>query len=528
VKLTDLPPAIQDLIATHETVAPTSDTEHKKNRPRVEKMRTDDAEQTSFRHELPPTSDPSREHSLFGEILDWMFAPLLLIWPLSIGVTFLIARSLADAPFDRVLEDRTNALSQQVSYENRKINLTLPKSAREILRADDEDDVYFQIIGMQGEVLAGEPSLPRPALYDFPEPGVVKLRTENFKGEEIRVAYVYVPMPSTVNEDKPVLVQVGETQVKRTRLANEIIKGVILPQAIVIPIALALVLFGLSRGLAPLKTIQGRIRDRNPDDLSPISPRGVPQEVAPLIESFNDLLLKLNRSVNAQKRFIADAAHQMKTPLAGLKMQAELASRLTDPKEQQKSLEQIAEVSERAARMISQMLALARTENLRSPSILEPVNLLRLTRDSLSDWLDAAKVKSIDLGFDDNDVASAIVDGHPILLKELLNNLVDNAINYTPDGGEVTVTIKRSLREGRWRIMLEIEDTGPGIDPSERELVFSRFYRVLGTLPAGSGLGLAIVKEIADQHDASIEIDYAHPKQVPPGTRIRVVFEAMF
>jgi two-component system, OmpR family, sensor histidine kinase TctE len=528
VKLTDLPPAIKDLIATHETVAPTAEDPPKKNRQRLENTDSHQTNKTSINSDFYRPIDPSREHSLFGEILDWMFAPLLLIWPLSIGVTFLIARSLADAPFDRVLEDRTNALSQQVSYENRKINLTLPKSAREILRADDEDDVYFQIIGMQGEVLAGEPSLPRPALYDFPEPGVVKLRTENFKGEEIRVAYVYVPMPSTVNEDKPVLVQVAETQVKRTRLANEIIKGVILPQAIVIPIALALVLFGLRRGLAPLKTIQGRIRDRNPDDLSPISPKGVPQEVAPLIESFNHLLLKLTHSVSAQKRFIADAAHQMKTPLAGLKMQAELASRLTDPKEQQKSLEQIAEASDRAARMISQMLALARTENLRSPTILEPVNLLRLTRDSLTDWLDAAKVKSIDLGFDDTDIASAIVDGHPILLRELLNNLVDNAINYTPAGGEITVTIKRGLRDDGWRVMLEIEDTGPGIDPAERELVFSRFYRVLGTLPAGSGLGLAIVKEIADQHDASIEIEYAHPEKQPPGTRVRVVFEAMF
>jgi two-component system, OmpR family, sensor histidine kinase TctE len=519
MKLSDLPPAIQDLIATRETIQPPVQTVAQKYRPRIPKGLSPSAQRTS---------DPSHEHSLFGEILDWMFAPLLLIWPLSIGVTFLIARSLADAPFDRVLEDRTTALAQQVSYENRKINLSLPKSAREILRADDEDDVYFQIIGMRGEILAGEASLPRPALYDFPEPGVVKLRTENFKGEEIRVAYMYVPTPSNIEEDKPVLVQVGETQVKRTRLANEIIKGVILPQAIVIPIALALVLFGLRRGLAPLKTMRARIRDRNPDDLSPISPRGVPQEVAPLIESFNDLLLKLTHSMNAQKRFIADAAHQMKTPLAGLKMQAELASRLTDPKEQQKSLEQIAQASDRAARMISQMLALARTENLRSPNILEPVDLLRLTRDSLSDWLDAAKKKSIDLGFDDTDIALALVDGHPILLRELLNNLVDNAINYTPEGGEITVSIKRSLREGGWRVLLEIEDSGPGIDIAEREHIFSRFYRILGTLPNGSGLGLAIVKEIADQHDATLEVEDAHPQSTPPGTRIRVVFEAMF
>jgi two-component system, OmpR family, sensor histidine kinase TctE len=519
MKLTDLPSAIQDLLATHETISEPVDSNP--HRQQVQAEQKANGRRSRVR-------DPSREHSLFGEILDWMFAPLLLIWPLAIGVTFLIARSLADAPFDRVLEDRTTALSQQVSYENRKVNLTLPKSAREILRADEEDDIYFQIIGMQGEFLSGEPNLPRPSLYDFPEPGVVKVRTETYKGEEIRVAYLYVPMPSNIDEDKPVLVQVGETQVKRTRLANEIIKGVILPQAIVIPIALVLVLFGLRRGLAPLKTIQGRIRDRNPDDLSPINPKGVPQEVAPLIESFNDLLQKLTLSMNSQKRFIADAAHQMKTPLAGLKMQAELASRLTDPKEQQKSLEQIADASDRAARMISQMLALARTENLRSPSILEPVDLLRLTRESVADWHDAAKKKSIDLGFDDTDISLAMVEGHPVLLRELLNNLVDNAVSYTPAGGEVTVTIKRSLHGGKWCVLLEVEDTGPGISAADRELVFSRFYRVLGTEPSGSGLGLAIVKEIADQHEATIEIEDAHPRSKPPGTRMRVVFEAMF
>jgi two-component system, OmpR family, sensor histidine kinase TctE len=151
MKISDLPPAIQDLIATHETVAEPIEINPRKIRQRLEGSN----EEASYR-----TSDPSREHSLFGEILDWMFAPLLLIWPLSIGVTFLIARSLADAPFDRVLEDRTTALAQQVSYDNRKVNLSLPKSAREILRADEEDDVYFQIIGMQGELLAGEASLP--------------------------------------------------------------------------------------------------------------------------------------------------------------------------------------------------------------------------------------------------------------------------------------------------------------------------------------------------------------------------------
>jgi two-component system, OmpR family, sensor histidine kinase TctE len=520
MKLSDLPRSVQDLLLTHDS----STTVEPRSIAKVKQKKSG-----SNAHLKPiPFGRSSEEKSLFGEILDWLFAPLLLIWPLSIVVTFLIARSLADAPFDRALEDRAVALSQQVSYDNNRVGLSLPKSAREILRADDDDEVYFQIIGLRGEVLSGEANLPLPSLYDFPEPGVVKLRTATYRGEEVRIAYMYAIPSGSEELDKSVLVQIGETQQKRNRLANEIIKGVILPQALVLPIALGLVLFGLGRGLAPLKVMQRRISERNPDDLSPISPQGVPLEVEPLIDSFNDLLAKLNLSVNAQKRFIADAAHQMKTPLAGLKTQAELASRLTDPKEQQKSLEQIAQSSDRAARMISQLLALARTENLRDPNVLAPVDLVRLFRESVADWHDAARAKHIDLGFEDFGLLSALVNGNPVLLRELLNNLVENAILYTPFGGVITVIIKKTSTGNTHKVLLEVEDSGPGILPAERELVFSRFYRVLGATPSGSGLGLAIVKEIAEQHRATVEIEDANPLSAPTGTRFRVVFEALF
>jgi two-component system, OmpR family, sensor histidine kinase TctE len=520
MKLSDLPSSVQNLVSTHDSSGEIDD--------RVLAKKNQKKSSSRMLLKNSAFGQPSEEKSLFGEILDWLFAPLLLIWPMSIGVTFLIARSLADAPFDRALEDRAVVLSQQVSFYNNRIGLSLPKSAREILRADDDDEVYFQIIGLRGEVLSGEANLPRPSLYDFPEPGVVKLRTANYRGDEVRIAYMYVVPDGGEELDKSVLVQIGETQQKRNRLANEIIKGVILPQALVLPIALGLVLFGLGRGLAPLKVMQRRISERNPDDLSPISPRGVPLEVEPLIDSFNDLLAKLNLSMNAQKRFIADAAHQMKTPLAGLKTQAELASRLTDPKEQRKSLEQIAQSSDRAARMISQLLALARTENLRDPNILSAVDLVRLFRESVADWHDVAKAKQIDLGFEDFGLLSALVNGNPVLLRELLNNLVENAILYTPIGGIVTVIVKKASTSETHKVLLEVEDCGMGIPVAERDLVFSRFYRVLGATPTGSGLGLAIVKEIADQHNATVEIEDTDPLSTHSGTRFRVSFEALF
>ena len=518
MKLSDLPASIRGLIETHETQE-----KPKSKPPRRWQQRAASAEGK----EIAPAGNTAEGRSLFGEILDWMFAPLLLIWPLSVGITFLIARSLADAPYDRVLEDRATALAQQVSYSNGKVVITLPTVARDMLRADDEDEIYLQIIGKSNELLMGEKLLPKPTLYDFPEPGTVKLRTALFKGNEIRIAYTYIQAPVSNSDQKSVLIQVGETQVKRTRLANEIIKGVIFPQVIVLPIALGLVWFGLGRGLAPLQSLQRRIRDRNPDDLSPISPRGVPAEISPLIDAFNDLLARLDLSVNAQKRFIADAAHQMKTPLAGLKTQAELASRLLDPKEQKKSLEQIAQSSDRAARMINQLLALARTENIRDPAKLEPIDLIKLTRDAVVDWHDAARRKNIDLGFEDSGLSNAQVKGQAVLLRELLNNLVDNAINYTPENGVVTVSLKGVLRDGQRRLLIEVEDSGPGIGVAEREQVFSRFYRVLGTIPAGSGLGLSIVKEIADQHSAGIELEDARSGGQPPGTRFRIIFNAL-
>ncbi|MFN8841127.1 MAG: sensor histidine kinase [Burkholderiales bacterium] len=476
------------------------------------------------------TSESLEQRSLFGEILDWMFAPLLLRWPLSVAITFLIARSLADAPFDRALDDRTQALAQQVRVASERVVVILPRAARDFLAADDEDTVYYQVVGGRGKTIAGEADLPRPGLYDYPEPGKVRLRNATYRGDPVRIGYLYIDLAEG-EEMEPVLVQVAETLDRRTRLANEIIKGVIFPQFMILPVAVLLVWFALSRGLSPLKTLQRRIRGRDPDDVSPIDPRGAPEEIAPLVDAFNDLLERQNAIVAAQKRFIADAAHQMKTPLAGLRTQSELAIRERDPVEQRRALEQIARSSQRAAHLVSQLLALARMENLRDVATLEPLDLDAFAREAVSEWVPVAIERGIDLGYESERAqwdgegpdASARIAGHPVLLGELANNLIDNALRYTPRDGTVTV---RVVADGR-RVLLEIEDSGPGIPESDRELVFERFYRVLGTGVDGSGLGLPIVREIAIQHGATIEVDDARPGQKPPGTRFTVTFPVL-
>jgi two-component system sensor histidine kinase TctE len=421
---------------------------------------------------------------------------------MSIAVTYLVAQSIATAPFDRSLENSVQAISQQIKTVGDEISLTLPMSARQILRADENDTIYFQVIGPRGELIAGDKDLSLPADGDPLQVGTITYRDSRIAGNEVRIAATLVIL-STPTGPNSVMVQVAETLEKRSQLANEIIKGVILPQFIILPIVVVLVWFGLSRGLAPLNALQNRIRNRLVDDTSPIEERAAPQEIMPLISSFNDVLYQLKDSVQSQKRFIADAAHQLKTPLAGLRMQAELAQRENSPEELQRSLEQIADSSTRATRLVQQLLSLARMENTNKLSEKILIDVSQAAADATKNWLSAAWEKNIDLGYETNQQTYKMY-GNPVMLKELFNNLLDNAIKYTPPNGTVTVDVRNVNQSGL--LIIEVKDTGPGIPPEERQRVLERFYRVLGSDIEGSGLGLAIVKEIATQHGGKLEI----------------------
>ena len=476
----------------------------------------------------PPNPEPEEniQHSLFGEILDWMLAPLLLLWPMSIAITYLVAKSIANQPFDHALEDSVTVLAQQVREVDGKAVSRLPGTARDILRADDVDNVYFQVTGPYKEYVDGDRELPLPANPDRYRTGTVHFRNDTMSGTQVRVAFSYVNLRPAARNTEPhaALVQVAETLDKRALLANEIIKGVILPQFIILPIVLALVWFALARGLSPLAALQQRIRARRPDDLSPIDATQVPEEISPLVGSLNDMLARLSQTIEMQKRFIADAAHQMKTPLAGMRMQSELALRQIDPDEIHRSLEQLAKSSESATRLVNQLLALARAENQPHTGLaFEQVDLNVLARDTVQDWVQASFSYQIDLGFEVSD-AEVAIEGNAMMLRELLSNLIDNALRYTPAGGSVTVRVRLDAQQA----ILEVEDTGPGIAPAERAHVFERFYRILGSSASGSGLGLAIVREIAQQHSAEVDV-FSNPRGFAkklPGSLFRVTFPA--
>jgi two-component system sensor histidine kinase TctE len=475
---------------------------------------------------VPPNPEPEEniQHSLFGEILDWMLAPLLLLWPMSIAITYLVAKSIANQPFDHALEDRVSVLAQQVREVDGKVVARLPGSARDILRADDVDNVYFQVSGPRGAFVDGDRELPLPPEEDAADGAEVRFRNDTVHGVPVRVAWSYLHLdPARPElEARVALVQVAETLEKRAQLANEIIKGVILPQFIILPVILALVWFALSRGLSPLAELQERIRARRPDDLSPIDSRQVPEEISPLVGSLNDMLARLSQTIDMQKRFIADAAHQMKTPLAGMRMQSELALRQEDAGEIHRSLEQLAKSSESATRLVNQLLALARAENQPHAGLaFERVDLAALARATVQDWVPASFAHKIDLGFEAPGAPPAIA-GNALMLREMLSNLIDNALRYTPPGGSVTVRVRLDGSDG----VLEVEDTGPGIAPAERAHVFERFYRILGSQAPGSGLGLAIVREIAQQHGADIAISNNPRCQSTklPGSLFRLTF----
>jgi two-component system, OmpR family, sensor histidine kinase TctE len=474
------------------------------------------------------------QRSLFGEILDWMLTPLLLLWPASLVLTWLVAQGIAGAPYDRALEYNTQTLSQLVSVQKGVATLNLPAPVREILRSDEGDLVYYQVLGLRGEYLSGERDFPLPDEDDVAEIGRVKLRDDEYRGQDVRVAWLYTraerhtQVDGKKNESKPILIQVAETREKRARLATEIVKGVLLPQFVVLPLAVFLVWLALARGIRPLHQLEERVRARRADDLSPIDTQVVPLEVVPLVNSVNELFDRERQALSAQRRFLADAAHQLKTPLAGLRMQADLALRAqASEAELKQSLQQISRASVSATRTVNQLLALARAEGSGQSMPKQRVDLAQLVIDVVRDALPRAMERNFDLGYEGLEAGSpaSSFEGYPALLVELVRNLVDNALNYAPSSPErAGVITLRVLADASGDVLLEVEDNGPGIAPQERELVLQPFYRSLGQDADGSGLGLAIVSEIAKRHGALLDIENAHQREVMPGARFRLRF----
>ena len=406
----------------------------------------------------------------------------------------------ATQAYDQALVDIGLAVGSHVRIEPTGYRFDLPDAVEQVLRTDRFDDIYYRVMSPAGLEIAGDPGLPSP-------PSEAIAHNTVYDGNKVRVVSVHAPCGRST-----CMVLVAETMVKRERLARDLLLQSILPELLIAAATLLIVWFGVKRGLRPLARLSEEIKSRSAGDLRPIDAAGAPEETRPLVGALNGLLDEVSAASRKQQRFLADAAHQLRTPLAGLQAHAELALAQPLPEPSRAQVERVHQATIRTGRLANQLLALARAE----PGVrisLAPLDLKSLVESDADAWVHQALARDIDFGFE---LEAAQIQGDAFLLREALANLVHNALEYSQRGARVTVRTGRRERAA----FIEVEDDGPGIAPAERGRVLERFYRVPGTSGTGSGLGLAIVREIASSHGASIAIT----DSASGGCRVAITF----
>jgi len=437
--------------------------------------------------------------TLRRQLLARLLPPLLLIWVISSLSIYRFSLHYITQGYDHSLFDTALDVAEQIHYQNGQLSFDLPPTASHILEQDGEDRIYYAIITPNGQPIFGYKDLP------FPQRNIglnkVFYYDALYRQQWVRVAAAHLGVGKA--NMPTVMVIVAETLKKRRHLVADILFSIGLLQLLQIGLSGLLVWYGVQRGLASLTLLSAEISGRSARDLRALPEQDVVQEIKPLVHAMNGLLSRLQRALDGQRRFVANASHQLRTPLAGLKTQVELALRHQDQADIDQTLQQMHSAITRASHLAHQLLTLARAEPETEQSLhLLPVNLVELGRQVTAEFVAAALAKDIDLGLESAQ-EDMQVTGDSVLLRELLRNLLDNAIRYTPPGGRVTVKLELSQGQS----VLSVEDDGPGIAPELRKRVFERFYRVPDTTPEGCGLGLAIVREIADRHHAELGLE---------------------
>ena len=439
----------------------------------------------------------SRQPMLRKQLLTWLLVPLFLLLTADTFISYWIASSFAQRAYDRSLVDIAREVTLHLRGSGTDLLLDMPAEARRMLFTDAVDQIFFEVTTGDGRLVDGERiATARIAGTARPE----TFYDGNIAGANVRIVELNLGADKTTGRP-PAMVRVAETQVKRNGLAREILLSVIVPQLLLILIAGIVVWVGVVHGLSPLERLRRAVASRSHRDCSPVVLDNVPGEVGPLLQSINDLLARLDRVLTLQNRFISDAAHQLKTPMAVLKAQFDLALREENPERFRQSVQQLYPGLERLSRLVSQLLSLARNEPeaVRSVSLIL-VDLNALALEAATTWVPEALRKGIDLGFEGSS-NPALIQGDPSRLRELLDNLLDNAVRYSREGGRITVRVSNDPVPS-----VAVNDDGPSIPPHERERVFERFHRLLGNSSEGSGLGLAIAQEIACLHHAAISL----------------------
>jgi two-component system sensor histidine kinase TctE len=472
--------------------------------------------------------------SLHRQLLIWLLAPQLVLWIGGAFVTYNLAARYANAAIDASLSQATRALARQVKPIGNGLFIDFPRAAQDILESDPDDRVLYTVSAPPGEFILGnrnlpapggvpaQPALNEPYFYD----GEIALPYGAGR-ERLRVAALYLSYGDEPGERQTMLVQVARSSANREELARRILVDTVLPLSALIVLMTMIVWASIRAGLGPLARLRSLVEGKAPNDLTAIELHAAPREVRALAQAINDLLGAVQHNVVAQKRFISDAAHQLRTPLAGLKSQTELAlkelqdltassgAEATAGAPLQARLQRVHESATRSAHLVNQLLTLARAEpESASVQARTRVDLARMARELTAEFVPRARQAGIDLGYEaanrhDGDAGpEATVDvlGIPLLLREALANVVDNALRYAGRGAEVTVRVARDGGHG----LIEVCDTGPGVPADLRQDMFNRFVR--GTTEGnGCGLGLAIAKEIVERHAGHVQSTQTHP-----------------
>ncbi|OYV15817.1 MAG: two-component system, OmpR family, sensor histidine kinase TctE, partial [Methylococcaceae bacterium NSM2-1] len=402
-----------------------------------------------------------KNRSLKTEMLFRLVIPLIFFVIIDAVLSYFVTLHYVDEAYDRWLLDSARSLTQEIKVREGKVFVELPAAALEIFKWDEQDKTYFKITSSEQEMLAGDNLVPEPLdpETDWSHPVYFN---DKMYGESVRVVSMLITPDQTPER---IFVHVAETLNKRRAMMTDILLADMIPQIVLILLTSIFLLTGLKKGLKPLHLLANQIAQRSSHDLSPIPETHVFLEVRTLTDTINELLEAHTQAIATQQRFIANAAHQLRTPLAGLKLQAERALREQDLSGMKPALQQIQNSADRMSHLTTQLLVLARSEPISGGYELLPVDLCKLVRQTCMDWVPKALQRNMELSFESPE-AALYVQGDEILLRELLANLLDNAISYGYDNGNIVVKIHRYPVP-----CLTIEDDGPGIPDNEMDKI---------------------------------------------------------
>ncbi|QKC97553.1 sensor histidine kinase [Mesorhizobium sp. NZP2298] len=424
-----------------------------------------------------------RINSLRLQLLAWVVLPLAGLAAINLWTSQRNALATADLVTDRMLVGSARAIAEQVAMVDGVLDATVPPAAIEMFDTGDRDSVYYRVETAGGRLLTGYPDLP-----EAPQHASIGASYRDYELRLLTLSHAVIG----AGDDSPISVTVGVTLAGHDAMVKRLWFSAFAQQLALVAIAGVFVLLGLRRGLAPLIRLRDAVRSPSRSDLDPVEVPGAQSEIRPLIDALNVYMERVRGQMAAQRRFIANAAHQLRTPLALLSTQASYALRETVPDARQEALFALQASSGKLARLAEQLLTLSRAEPGSRRPRADRIDLTEAARHVLETQAPAAIARNIDLGLEETGPVPVVGDG--TMLREMIVNLVDNALRYSSSGGSVTVRLAAVDGEA----VLAVADAGPGIPLDERDHVFERFYRIAGSTEEGSGLGLAIVREVVE------------------------------